>query len=590
MSILHTSTYAATGSGTVHTCAISPTPTAGRKLVAVAAKGSTESSHSAGWTKVSSASDLNAVELDTYERWADGTEVQFQVNLSAAATACIAVFENSGLQNASADVGAAYSATVSYATKLLGVTPVGAWHLQDASGTTAVDSAASPHNGSYVGGATLAQAGPLVDRSSSVAFASGYVNIPNTAALEFDTATAITIRFALKASSAPGTFKHIVSMSDNDGKQGYHVSTGSGGGLEFGIGTGSAAPSRAIAYTWDTNWHEYVFQFGLYDENLTATAYSYLAVWVDGALQYNGPLLTTSDSLTITGNGADPLRLMDWAEDTNFSLAFPGSMAYADIYSTGLGATFVTAAYSIFSAGTSTSTPNTGTTGVVASAGDVDFAAFAYQSATDDTVSGYSGSFISACHLISTNGTGTKTHLDVATQTAGSVATQSASITYGTAQARRSASITAFLPSSATGTGALYPKYKQSLLTQSPAAVLTSVKAAAGRIADGFVFDPTHRYFSDISAVMISTYSTAVSISGVTAPNGVAKPGSPHIQFPITSGAPVDFVVYFIDGGSAGASPLVCYAPLAGPVTPVAGQVVQVDFDTGTVLNGLFAI
>lgn len=224
-----------------------------------------------------------------------------------------------------------------YAADVLADLPVGFWELQEASGTTAADAAASPHNGARVGGA-FAAAGPLVDPSKAFDShaAAGYINVPNTAALQFSGATEITIEFLLKSATAtPGNFKHIVSMSDNNGFVGFLVTTGANG-LKFGIGDTGAEIAQDFAYTWDTAWHHYVFQL-----STVAFGYSFLTVWIDGVSTFAVPLSTVGVTYGITPNTTDPLRFLDWSEDTTNALCFPGYMAYPAIYDHALGATRV---------------------------------------------------------------------------------------------------------------------------------------------------------------------------------------------------------------------------------------------------------
>jgi len=57
-----------------------------------------------------------------------------------------------------------------YPAKVLRDGAVGYWRLGEPSGTTLVDSVASPHNGTYAGGVTLAQTGALADGTTAALF------------------------------------------------------------------------------------------------------------------------------------------------------------------------------------------------------------------------------------------------------------------------------------------------------------------------------------------------------------------------------------------------------------------------------------
>lgn len=352
ISLVNTSSYQSPGSGSVHTCPISPTPTAGNKLIAVAAKAGVQSANSAGWTRIVAATDLDNIEQDIYEKWSDGTETQFQVTI-ATAGACIDVYEFAGMQNAASDVQA-----------------------HNHSGTTATSS----------------------------------------------------------------------------------------------INTGTTSATTQ-------------------DVELVVAVFNYFGSAVD--------TFTVPAGFTLLG------------------------------------------------------------------------------------------------HRITTNTAGNKVGMDAAFVVTATQAAQTATGTYNISRSHRGSLIATFKAATPLSAGSIYPLAKQSWLTQSPSIDVDTavVKAAIGRASDGFSFNTAHQYFSDVSAVMVSTYSTAVTITGLSAPLGVMQSASPHIQFPISTGAALDFMVLFKDGGSAGASPLIAYVPLVAPVTPVSGQVVQVDWDTGgQTLAGILSI
>lgn len=67
-----------------------------------------------------------------------------------------------------------------YASHVLADNPVGYWRLNEASGTTATDISAKVHNGTYLGGPNINQAGIVSDADSSVDFVPGsYVSVPH---------------------------------------------------------------------------------------------------------------------------------------------------------------------------------------------------------------------------------------------------------------------------------------------------------------------------------------------------------------------------------------------------------------------------
>lgn len=349
VTLVNTSSYASVGNATTHTCTITA-PTAGHKLIAAVAKQATQTGNTAGWTRVSAATDVDSVEIDQYERWSDGTETQFQVTLGVGGNCVIDVFEWAGLQNAPADVAA--------------------------------------HN--------------QLGASSS-------------------------------SSLATGT-------------------------------TASAAQAVELA----------------------VAMFCYL-------------------------------------------VAPPGD----------------------------TFTPPPGWTLLH--------------------------------HAVSTNVSGQQVFMDTCYFVTVVQFAVSATGTYNAAHTHKNANVVAYLAAATPAAGQIYPLAKQSWLTQSPSIDMDTavIKAAVGRTADGFAFNGAHQFFSDISAVMVSSYATAVTIPGVTAPSGAVLAGSATILFPVNSGADLDFLVLFKDGGSAATSPLIAFMPFIAPVTPANGRVVQVQWNQGAFPNGL---
>lgn len=339
--------YQSVGNATTHTCFITA-PVAGHKLIAVAAKQATQSGNTAGWTRVSAATDVDNLEIDQYEKWSDGTETQFQVTLSVAANCVITVYEWSGLTNAAADV---------------------ATHHQ-------------------------------LGASSSSSLATGLTGTP-----------AQTVELAI-------------------------------------------------------------------------AMFCYL-------------LVTPGDTFTLP---------VGW---------------------TTLG------------------------------------------------------------HWASSNVSGQQVYMDVAYFVTSSATAVQGTASYSAARTHRNANVVLYLTAATVAPGSLYPLFKQSLLTQSPSVDLDTgvVKAAVGRISDGFAFNGAHQFFSDISAVMVSSYAASVTVPGISAPNGTLLAGSPTLLFPVNSGADLDFLILFQDKGSAATSPLIAFVPFVSPVTPANGRVIQVQWNQGAFPN-----
>jgi serine/threonine protein kinase len=81
-----------------------------------------------------------------------------------------------------------------YPATILADGAVGYWRLNETAGTTAVDSTASPANGSYTGGVTLGQSGAITNPTDSAVNFDGlsaYVQVGNVAKLNMTTSTTL---------------------------------------------------------------------------------------------------------------------------------------------------------------------------------------------------------------------------------------------------------------------------------------------------------------------------------------------------------------------------------------------------------------
>lgn len=231
----------------------------------------------------------------------------------------------------------------------------------------------------------------------------------------------------------------------------------------------------------------------------------------------------------------------------------------------------------------SSSSLATGTTGVSAQAVELTVAMFCYLVAPPGDTFTVPPGFTLLHHAVSTNVSGQQVFMDVCSFVTSASGALSATGTYSAAHTHKNANVVMFLTAATPTAGAIYPLAKQAWLTQSPSIDMDTavIKAAIGRLSDGYAFNPAHQFFSSISAVMVSSYAASVTVPGISAPNGIVLAGSPTIQFPVNSGSDLDFVILFKDGGSAAASPLIAYVPLIAPVTPANGRVVQVNWNQG---------
>jgi hypothetical protein len=152
-------------------------------------------------------------------------------------------------------------------------TPVGQWHLDEGSGTVAVDSSGYGDTGTVVGGAAWATGrfGSALSFNGTTAL----VEIPDGPQLE--PASAVTVSAWVEHAGSPGRYRYIVAKGETGcNSASYGLYTGANGGLAFyaanGTGDSYVVSPDASTSVWDGNWHLVV---GTYD----GTA---VRVYVDG--------------------------------------------------------------------------------------------------------------------------------------------------------------------------------------------------------------------------------------------------------------------------------------------------------------------
>lgn len=172
-----------------------------------------------------------------------------------------------------------------YQQSILSLGPLAYWPLNENSGTVAHD-VIGDYNGAYVGGVTLAQAGPTnsifgaASRAALFDGASGYVDIPEG---PFNLAGAITIVAWVDVASI-SSFAGLFGHGDNS----WRLSISSGGNP--GASDGSAADATSPGTIVDGNWH------------MVAYSYSGVPGNNNGLLYVDGTLLA-SDSVTAAPAG-----------------------------------------------------------------------------------------------------------------------------------------------------------------------------------------------------------------------------------------------------------------------------------------------
>jgi hypothetical protein len=135
----------------------------------------------------------------------------------------------------------------------------------------------------------------------------------------------------------------------------------------------------------------------------------------------------------------------------------------------------------------------------------------------------------------------------------------------------------------------LYPKFKQSLLTQSPSINLSSdtIKAALVNLTTDYTYSSAHQYKSSVTSYAGTTDQT---LTNKTTTDGVFDAddidfGSVSIDGSKTIGG----MVIYKDTGVAATSPLIAFIDTGGsfPATPTGGSL-EIIWDSGA--NKIFTL
>lgn len=131
---------------------------------------------------------------------------------------------------------------------------------------------------------------------------------------------------------------------------------------------------------------------------------------------------------------------------------------------------------------------------------------------------------------------------------------------------------------------ALYPKFKESLLSQNPSVDLDTDTIKIALVDTGtYTYSSAHQYYSSVSSAVVGTPQTLAS---KTVTNGTFD--AADVTYTAVSGSSVEALVVYKDTGSAATSPLIAYydTGVTGlPVTPNGGDI-SVTFNA----SGLFSL
>jgi hypothetical protein len=240
-----------------------------------------------------------------------------------------------GLLAALAALAGAFPASASAATNL------GAfWHLDESSGTVALDSSGNANHGTIDGAAHVA--GKF---GNALAFdgIDDKVLIPESASLK---PAAVTVEGWVRSSTSPGPVRYIVAQGARTCEAAsYGLYTGAGGGLAFYVSTDNATlfsvSPEAPATVWDGSWHHVA---GTYDG-------AAVRLYVDGVQVGTG----TPTTISIGYGLPNPNGLLgSFGGTCDPELAYRGNLDEPRVWQRALSGQEIAASFAMGDAATST--------------------------------------------------------------------------------------------------------------------------------------------------------------------------------------------------------------------------------------------
>lgn len=132
---------------------------------------------------------------------------------------------------------------------------------------------------------------------------------------------------------------------------------------------------------------------------------------------------------------------------------------------------------------------------------------------------------------------------------------------------------------------AVYPKAKESFLSQNPSIDMDTDTIKVAMVTSAYVYSSAHQYYSSVSGVV----GTPAALASRTVTNGVFD--AADVTFTsVASGSTVAALVIYKDTGSAATSPLVAFIDTASSGLPVStnGGDITITWDNGA--NKIFAL
>lgn len=134
---------------------------------------------------------------------------------------------------------------------------------------------------------------------------------------------------------------------------------------------------------------------------------------------------------------------------------------------------------------------------------------------------------------------------------------------------------------------ALYPLFKQSLLSQSPSVDLDTdtIKVALVNVSTDYTYSAAHQYKSSVTSYAGTTDQTLGTVSITSGVFDAAD--STYTSVAISGAKTVQALVIYKDTGVAATSPLIAYIDGFAAITPNGGNI-TVTYDNGA--SKIFAL
>lgn len=132
---------------------------------------------------------------------------------------------------------------------------------------------------------------------------------------------------------------------------------------------------------------------------------------------------------------------------------------------------------------------------------------------------------------------------------------------------------------------ALYPKAKESFLSQSPSIDMDTDTIKCAMVTSAYTYSSAHQYYSSVSGVV----GTPATLASKTVTSGVFDAADVTYSS-VAAGSTVAALVIYKDTGSAATSPLIAYIDTVSSGLPVStnGGDIIVTWDNGA--NKIFAL